>query len=552
MMRLLLVLFVALLPGTSWGQERIFGRSSGSGDSQMSPDSTYSAVCDGSADASGALNAALASGNVLLTTRKSLVCRVASTIIIPAGVTLDMGNFSPGNPIQGSQIFCDIGVNPCVVLGSAGTNGTASIRNVAITRAGVPSADVVGLKIADGYNVTINNVVSNNHGICVQIQGHPAIGAGIGTVITGGYTSRCVDTHVDVDSFAEVKWIGGRLGQNGLGDYASNTMIRVRGGVAATAGGPNTIVFDDVQFNHGSLPARHFWEWVDLGAGGIPAIDGTQFQLTNSHVENIGAAFFFSDATWNVIQRVRIANTTFSNPTVPMWALNAGSKPSQWELVGNHYFVQTFNLAPASGFDAVNIVGGYVAGTMSLTGQVGSTVNITNLYHGASFVLDGTWGAFNSFGETWLSGSFTNNATGLISIYSAQGSQGTWMPMIAIGGSTSGIVQTLFAGSYQVSNRAIMASFAIALSSKGKNIGEVTIQGLPLAGTDDLTKGAGGGVVTLYQNLVGLTGLPIVGVQGGTTTARLRQAGPADSTALTDANLSNTTMLQGTITYFLR
>jgi hypothetical protein len=83
-------------------------------------------------------------------------------------------------------------------------------------------------------------------------------------------------------------------------------------------------------------------------------------------------------------------------------------------------YVSGLSLAPTNGFNSFHINGGRVTGAMHLTGASGSTASITNLDHGAAYTLDGAWGQYNAFGETYSNGSLTNNATGNVTVDNAQ------------------------------------------------------------------------------------------------------------------------------------
>jgi hypothetical protein len=175
---------------------------------------------------------------------------------------------------------------------------------------------------------------------------------------------------------------------------------------------------------------------------------------------------------------------------------------------------------------------------------------MSNITHGADFTLDGTWGQFNSVGEMWTAGQLINNASGFTYIANAI-QQGTWAPRVAINGSTAGISQSLFHGNYQINGRTITANYKILLTSKGSNTGNVTITGLPFVDINDQTNSSGTSV-PFYASMAGLTGAPIVNTQGGQSYMVMWQPTATGVGFITDANLTNVTQLQGTITYFFR
>jgi hypothetical protein len=397
----------------------------------------FGAKCDGVADDAPAINAAIAAAgtaaNAFGNTSSFVVrlptgrlCRAASTINAAGGYgfTLDLGGYQPGNPIHGGGIICDAGVNPCVALGAYAVNDTTNLRNGSVTRSGTPAAGTVGIAVY-GYHDTISSVVSDNSAMCWSFQGDNPAGAGVHTEVYGGSAQRCSDAYVDFNSYPEVYWFGGRFGMNGGGDYAASAYVRTEGGLAGTAGGPNTIQFHGVQFNSGSVGPKHFWEFVNLSTGGIPSIDATDFRVMGGHVENLqsaadGGAVFYSDASWNALDRVSLSHLSVNTPMTPMFSLNPATAVYEWDIDGVLMYVSDLTLAP-NGWGAFNINGGRITGTMHLTGCCGGAANIVNLQHGASFTLDGAWGAFQAFGETYSAGSFINNATGSVLVDNAGG-----------------------------------------------------------------------------------------------------------------------------------
>jgi hypothetical protein len=380
----------------------------------------FGAFGGGQVDESTQIQAALNSGFSPVFGVPDATYRVSFTVVVPYGVTLDGGSMIPGNPAGGTRIVGDAAVSPVLRVGAGGSNGTAQVRQITVTRAGTsPSTSTIGIEILDGQYLTFENVRSDNHGVPWKAISHPASGLGLGLLCTDCYSSRATDAHAVNDSWAEWTWLGGRFGLNGTGDYDCNAFVRLQGGVASTAGGPNTVTFTSVVFAQGGgTGPAYFWQLVNLGAGGTPNIDAVGFNITDCHIETVRTAIFKSDSTWDSFSRFTMMGSKVNCPTVPMWALDVATQPDIWNLVGNTLYVSTFNLAPTLAINSVSISGGFVSGTMSLTGVLGSTMAISGLGHGGNFTLAGTWGTFSSVGEYFTTGSFTNSASGAISVLS--------------------------------------------------------------------------------------------------------------------------------------
>jgi hypothetical protein len=178
----------------------------------------------------------------------------------------------PGAPPNaGVRIICDASVSPCIQVGQGGGNGTAALKNVTVSHAGgTPASDIIGVKVLDGFNARLTDVMSYNSGQCVYFQSHPRIGAGISGTGSRISTGQCSDAHLVIDGWPELHLSDSRLGVNGIFDYAANTYIRVQ--CTMMCGGPsspNTYLFSNNQFNQGGKPAAHFLEFVNLG-GTVP------------------------------------------------------------------------------------------------------------------------------------------------------------------------------------------------------------------------------------------------------------------------------------------
>jgi hypothetical protein len=123
-----------------------------------------------------------------------------------------------------------------------------------------------------------------------------------------------------------------------------------------------------------------------------------------------------------------------------------------------------------------------------------------------------------------------------------------WTPAISIGGSTTGITYTSALGNFDVLNDTVTAEFKIVLSSIGALSGVVLLTGLPFAiGNTNGTHGIG--FVTYYVNMAGITGPMLISGIEGTTTANLYLGGATGVTQVTQANLTNTTTIYGTLQY---
>ena len=130
--------------------------------------------------------------------------------------------------------------------------------------------------------------------------------------------------------------------------------------------------------------------------------------------------------------------------------------------------------------------------------------------------------------------------------------EGSWTPVIGGSGGTSGQAYTVQEGNYTKIGRLVILNFRVILSTEGTITGNVQIQGLPftVSGGNDARGTAVGVFAGLATNWVNVSATP----SGGTTVALIRgaaAAGTANTTALTAADIGNTSDLGGTLIFII-
>lgn len=509
----------------------------------------FGAVGNGVADDYAACQAALNSGYKLIKGKAGATYLVNTTLIVPSGVTLDLQGFLPGNPALGTQIIGGAAVSPVLQVGVGTTNGVTMVKNGTIGRVtGTPNAARIGIRVFDGYNVQFENVHSDNHGINWQFSAHPTTGSGLGVNLHNCHASRSVDTYVDIDSWPELYWHGGRFGMNGSGDYNGTSFVRFRGGVTLTAGGPNTIKFTACQFNQGSNAPNYFLEFVSLAAS-YPGVAANIFNFAQCHFEGIDTAAIFSDSSWNIIDNLTFSQCFFNHPGEPFLALNAGTQIFNWDFIGNEIACSTFNISSTAQINGLRILGGWISGTMAIApGGIGSTVAFMGTQHSGNVVFTGTYGKLTVHGSMHYAGALDISAAlGVVVVQS----EGTWTPALKFGGAATGMTGT-FAGNWQMFGRVVTGNFRIVLTAKGSSTGASSITGWPFNHITDATGSSCGGIVNWYINMAALNGHPSIGADSGTSTLYLWDALATTVAQLTDAHFTNTSEIRGNFSFFIR
>lgn len=138
---------------------------------------------------------------------------------------------------------------------------------------------------------------------------------------------------------------------------------------------------------------------------------------------------------------------------------------------------------------------------------------------------------------------YTTPTSGGVSSPEVKYIRSTWTPELKIGGTSAGVTYSSLVGNYVKNGNTVTASFSIALSSKGAGTGIVTIAGLPLLSKDEYMVG-----ISLYSNLSSAG--PIGGnVNAGGAEIFINNLTSASSANLTNANLTNTSRIDGSLTY---
>lgn len=128
---------------------------------------------------------------------------------------------------------------------------------------------------------------------------------------------------------------------------------------------------------------------------------------------------------------------------------------------------------------------------------------------------------------------------------------GTWTPLLAFGGVTTGITYSAHTGTYTLIGREVTCRFHMVLTANGVATGAATIGGLPFAANADLTNTGSAGLCPVYSNMANNTETPVLTVAPSATSVKLETFGAAANAAIDDTFFTATTVISGQFSYFI-
>jgi hypothetical protein len=503
----------------------------------------------GVVDNLAAFNAAIANG-VKVLYAPGEVYYFSAGITIPDGVAVYGGGCMPSNVPRGTRFTFALATDVCVTLcGPAASNGNAILRGVSIVRAaGTIPTGSIGVKAQNFYAISLSEVGSFRHARPFVFKGDGAT-LGITAMCDRLYTGAASDAHVEIDSTPEIRFSQCRFGQNGSGDLNCTAFLRIKGGSTTNAaGGVNTIVVENSQFNQGANVAASWIEFVDQVPGNIG--DVTLFQFDTVYVETVSAGIT-SDASWATIARLQANNLTFNSPAgVPFLSLNAATRVDNWQI-DNSAIYGALTLASTPQVNFFHVSNTQFGGAVSLTGPTsGSVASLSDCNFAGGLTLAGQWASLKVNGGSISTGSLVNSATGGVDIdiypYNALT---VFTPVLRFGGASTGITYSVQSGAYQIQGKLVNVQLRLVLTSKGSatGIADITMIGLPPVTTAAYSLGNGsGGVYAL--NMSGLTS-PIVGVVGIGPLINLFDYGATGIVSTDATNFTNTSEIALRVSY---
>ena len=174
------------------------------------------------------------------------------------------------------------------------------------------------------------------------------------------------------------------------------------------------------------------------------------------------------------------------------------------------------------------------------SGAEGLTLSSTSLTVANGLTLsDGDIALASGHGVSFAS---TSDASGMASELLDDYEEGTWTPVLTLGGATTGINYSQQTGRYTRVGDVVHVFFVILLSSKGSASGNGQITGFPFS------VGVGNTAGTIYQDRISITGPMGIYTSSGTDFSLYNQASGANSN-VADGSFADNSYLAGNITY---
>lgn len=470
------------------------------------------------------------------------------------GISVFSFGFQPTNPPSGARFVFDLSVATCVTMGgSAATNQSTTLKGISILRAaGSPPAGSIGLLNQNTNASIIEDVMSVSHQIPWKLQ-NDRNAYGITGYFNRVYTGAAYDTHLLVDSWTEARFNQCRFGMNGSGDQNCNSYVRIIGGSSTNAGdGPNTLSWVSCQFNQGVNTGTNWISFQNQIAANL--VPFNIFQFDTCYVED-DVAGIVSDATVTSLTYIMICNTLFipTTSTKPLFSLNAVTGLIDCEITNSIIGCALTLTGATTQITRLAITGTTFKGAVSLTGGNSSTANMIGNYYQNGLTLAGAWANLNAIGGMLVGGALSNTATGSVKVdISPNNALITTTCTITFGGAAVGVTYSLNSLGYQVHGSRVTADFQITLTNKGSSVGFLAINyvGLPAINGGAFAAGAGG-MINYSANLAALTAAPMMLAFGGGTSMNVYQQTAGGVGTVTDGNLTNTTQLHGSFSYFM-
>jgi hypothetical protein len=515
----------------------------------------YNAACNGTADDTGAIEAAMASGVGEVVIPGNLHCYSATGLVVPDNVTIAGTNWAPTYPQTGSGVICAASVQNCIDLGG-GNNGTPGIENLSIFRAaGVQPSGSTCVTFNGNYNVQPSHVFCYG-----TAEGFNLLRTGSGGItFFGDHLQTCAITDADFvqnGNWPEVHVSNFRFGCNGSADVNHSAYVRFVGG--GSGAGPT--IFQNGQFNIGGGGAQLVNCWIQYQNATNANL--AYFDHTHAEASKTGVC---TDSATTLLEGLSITNSSYTGNWVSsdhFWdQFNSATEVEDFHITGDIFYGQHWDFSTSAPVFGLTATGNtfYPEVTVNPTGSAATVDFGDNRYAFAGTALS-IHGAFTSAkfgGVLALEASVVNNtASGPVEIS---------IPGASLASSCASTFGLAFGGTplptgdyaiapicyWELHGSIVTVTWFMQLNTVAGS-GQATLFGFPFA-----TQTSVGPSATPLANPTGnwqntVTSDPIALLGVGSTTAALEVAGTGGGRVMTNSDFTNSTVVQGSMTYMMK
>ena len=272
-----------------------------------------------------------------------------------------------------------LSVTPVVQVGSSTIHTfNSQIRDLTVTRAAgsIPSGSI-GIDwvwfnggAQWGVRVTRSDVLE-----LFDYKDNSSLSATVD--IYNSYFDTASTAYIEVNRAAEIHFYGGSLGA--LGSESPNPTEAI-----LITGPANDIRFVGLNIIPKTVGTKTAYAVALVNTGSNST--GT-LAFDTCHFENFATAYFYSDSNSQSLSNLQISNTTFSDPTVELFALNAATQLKATTIVGSTI------PGPITLADPlwVSFTGNFLAGVINMSGGGSANVNLAGNVIGTSATFTGAW-----------------------------------------------------------------------------------------------------------------------------------------------------------------
>jgi len=277
------------------------------------------------------------------------------------------------------------------------------------------------------------------------------------------------------------------------------------------------------------------------GGSATPAGSNTQVQFNNSGAFGASSALTWDGTTLSATKLSSSSTAANALSVASSFSGDIAASISSTGASGANYGLRIDAGTTSSDYAIRVRQAGTFSNLFTLAGDGGITT-ATNLKLGSNLGIGGTTPTTSGYGITFPASQSASSDANTLDDYE----EGTWTPVIAFGGGSTGVTYGSQQGNYTKVGNRIFISGRIGLTSKGSSTGAVTITGLPFTSAN-----------TVY-NSMSIAGFELASITGSlqaynapntSTVSEITYLGTGAHTGLNQGNFNNNSGLMFNFSY---